>query len=226
MRLTLSRESQPIFTRSQKKQEEVCVCDWGCVSKVSDKTVMCHMQVCVRVFSPVQGMTPVPLCCPAILWAVLTLEETYRSSAPRWSRNSWCTSSWSPACLKQPEINWLKAPDCRRWDFDVFLTPQCNINTAYVSKRSIQGETVPSNKPSGKVVMSQLYSHGPQPRPQHGRCHKTIEGTDADAWLAAPHQACESWPIKDDQAFWEGVLKRQARSIQTDEWWIDEALDP
>lgn len=83
MRLTLSRESQPIFTRSQKKQEEVCVCDWVCVSQVNDKSVMCHMQVYVRVFSPVQGMTPVPLGCPAILWAVLTLEETYHSSAPR-----------------------------------------------------------------------------------------------------------------------------------------------
>ena len=205
MELTLSRESQPIFTRSQKKQE-VCVRDCVRVSQSNDKTVMCHIQVCVRVFSPVQGMKPVPLGCQAILWAVLKLEETYRSSAPEWSRNSWCTGSWSPACLKHTIINLLKGPNCRKRDFVVFLIIEdASVQCKYcICIKTLNPRSNCAFKQAVRTFL-RLWCHNCTVN--HDLSTDNVGGTDADAWL--PPQACESWPIKDDQAFREGVLKRR-----------------
>lgn len=83
-----------------------CATVYLCVCKSNDVTVTSQRvsvwSLCA--FWPVQGTKLVPLGCPAILWAILLLKEIYRSSAPRWSQNSWCTGSWSPACLKHTEI--------------------------------------------------------------------------------------------------------------------------
>ena len=72
-----------------------------------------------------------------------------------------------------------------------------------------------------KVVMSQLHSRHPQPRPQLGHGGINNGRADDEARWAVPAQACESWPIRVDWAFWDGTLKKRGintvRSIQAND---------
>ena len=52
-----------------------------------------------------------------------------------------------------------------------------------------------------------LWCQDPKPCLQHSCGCKNTNGVDVEMHLAVPALACESWPIRADWAFWEGVFK-------------------
>lgn len=83
-----------------------CMHVFVCVYKVHRDSGAERWALCkFCAFWPAQCTRSVPPGCPATLWVRTMQEETYRSSAPEWSQSSWCTGSWSPACLQRRKTN-------------------------------------------------------------------------------------------------------------------------